>query len=319
MLRTARGCGEKRVGMSGGATLPSNIHHHPPSCLPFLCPAPLNNNHILFMPEPALKRKRTTGDVVSLQEEPVDQLPDRFHPSFNEPQADVILRTKDGMLFGLRRAVLIGSSEVFDMVFDMPQPSATVQANEDRLEVQAAPNSLPVVQMTENALQVQTYLSWIHQGTFPAVFKRFESRWRYLEDEADELLWLLDCAVKYDSPCILLPVFHMVREASLGPHPENTVALGIVYDREELVKGGMYAWLMRVSAGGHEAGGRDKEQACVSRIWPALVDRLPKRFFLHIAVAVQNIEKPWGAVLCPDVDRRLKRFMQGYKDGFPTV
>lgn len=269
------------------------------------------------MPDRPVKRPRSGTYLVTDSDEEDVKLPDRFHPLFNYFNADVVLRSQDGVLFAVRESVLAGSSIIFEDMFEVGRRSSS-DVPKDRLTGQAAPVPLPLVRLSEPAVALQTYLSWIHQTTYPDAFQLFMDEWRHLEEVSVELIGLLDCASKFESPSISLPIFALIKEASLHSEPENIVAMGIVYDRKELVKAGMYSWLMKVEESSRR--GARHSDPCISRVWPSLVDRLPNRGLVHIAIAVKAFRSTSGGpVLFGEMDRRLDAFMKAYAAGFPSM
>ena len=267
------------------------------------------------MPATQAKRKRTYVEVTDSDEDPEERA-DRFHRKFTDVQADIILRSREGILFGVRQAALASVSAVFENMFEIPQPPGAEARGPAE---QAAGRALQVVQMTEKGQELEIYLSWIQHHTFPEAFKVFKSRWRFLNTSSRGLLRLLDCASKFETPSIYLPVFAMIHTTSVGSQPENAAAIGIVYEQDDLVEDAMNRWILISASGSQRESPR--HNVCVSRIWPSLVDRLPKRSLQHIAIALKNIHggRNGGGMSVEELNRRVETFMTAYKTGFPRM
>ncbi|KAJ7653987.1 hypothetical protein DFH06DRAFT_1330087 [Mycena polygramma] len=77
------------------------------------------------------------------------------HPFTDNPDADAILRSRDGADFYIVRAILSLVSPVFATMFRLPQPDA--------------PPGIPVVDMEEDAVTLDKVLRFIYPGTEPIV------------------------------------------------------------------------------------------------------------------------------------------------------
>ncbi|KDQ60475.1 hypothetical protein JAAARDRAFT_56369 [Jaapia argillacea MUCL 33604] len=74
---------------------------------------------------------------------------------FNDPRADVILRSSDNVDFRTFKAILFSSSSIFDDMFSIPQPST------------APVEDVPVVEMEESARILELLLRFCHPGENP--------------------------------------------------------------------------------------------------------------------------------------------------------
>jgi hypothetical protein len=66
------------------------------------------------------------------------------------PNADVILQSSDLVPFRVHKSVLVASSPFFSDMFSLPQPN------------DAAPNELPVVNLSENAEVLNSLISMLY-------------------------------------------------------------------------------------------------------------------------------------------------------------
>ncbi|KAF8344413.1 hypothetical protein F5887DRAFT_918204 [Amanita rubescens] len=55
-----------------------------------------------------------------------------YHPRFSSPEADIILRSTEGILFRVHSYVLRATSGLFQTIFSLPQPKASVPLKEER-------------------------------------------------------------------------------------------------------------------------------------------------------------------------------------------
>lgn len=157
-------------------------------------------------------------------------VPDRFSTFFNDPQADVILRSVDGALFATRRAYLIGPSSVLEDMFAVPQPVTDKEATSK--DGQAAPGILPVVQMSETGPELEVFLRWIHRDTFEDLYRTLEEA-SGLEGIVDYFVSLNGCAKKYDVKAIEMPLRRLV-EQHVEDDPPNVLALAVLFEWKSL-------------------------------------------------------------------------------------
>jgi hypothetical protein len=111
----------------------------------------------------APKRKRT--DAASTPQPPVVE---KFSEYFNDPDADILLRSVDGRLFATQRMYLCAASSVFEDMFKVPQPIENDEMAPK--EGQAAPGVLPIVEMAEEGDELEPFLRWIHRDTFNDIY-----------------------------------------------------------------------------------------------------------------------------------------------------
>ncbi|KAJ7604692.1 hypothetical protein DFH06DRAFT_274985 [Mycena polygramma] len=98
------------------------------------------------------------------------------HPFTSNPDADAILRSRDGADFYIVRAILSLVSPVFATMFRLPQPDP--------------PLGIPVVDMEENAVTLDKVLRFIYPGTEPIVVS------------LDDLRCIIELVIaKYDMQC----------------------------------------------------------------------------------------------------------------------
>ncbi|EEB95165.1 hypothetical protein MPER_05910, partial [Moniliophthora perniciosa FA553] len=71
-----------------------------------------------------------------------------LNSTFNDPKADVILRTSDGVDFMMYKTLLSLSSSFFDGMFSLPQPES-VNTNQ---------NGLPIVPIPESSAATEKLL-----------------------------------------------------------------------------------------------------------------------------------------------------------------
>ena len=260
---------------------------------------------------------------------------DSFSQLFNLPNADVLLRTSDGALFAVRKAVLVAHSSVLEHMFDIPQPLVAEDQAQARHPDQQAPGTLPLVQMSETAAQLEVYLCWIHQETHKRIYHAFTKHWLVLSSQSEELYWLLDSARKYETVTITETVVGALIWQNRGAWPETALALGVLFERRDVVEPAIRRWV--------GASRSNAAEYAIHRIWPCLVNHLPARVFPHITHSVQRTaedhlaqieaevedqqilfaeglplglkQRAWTAV----VDAKCKVFMDAYDQGFPPL
>lgn len=213
---------------------------------------------------------------------------DKFSPTFNDPEADVILRTADGWLFATKRMYLMVASSVFEDMFKLPQlyqPSGGVTK-----AGQAAPGVLPVVEMAETRAHLEPFLRWIHRDTFDSLFYSLSEQDLDHEDMCRTLVALLACATKYDATAMFTPL-DLLLESLLAWDATFILALAAAYHRVILACTAIRAWTAQLISNWPKMGGDvrtqrfqvDRTPPSVSTIWPELARLLPVGFFLEIA------------------------------------
>ena len=310
---------------------PSNSHPlscpHPPACSPHLMRTHRSN-----------KRRISQVEDMPSSSVPSVKPTDRFDTPFNQYNADVLLRTCDGGLFAVWKTVIIAHSSVLEDMFDIPQPPINEDPALEKLTWhpdQKAPRTLLLVQMTETTAQLRVYLRWIHQDTHKALFHTFNKHWLDLSSQSEELYWLLDCARKFETVTITETVFKALTWQCHGVWPETLLALGILFNRRDIVKLAIKRW-----AG---ASRTHATEYAIYRIWPCLIDRLSPRVFPHLSRAVHRTlvdhlaqstalaeeqqalfvegqpsgleQGAWRAI----VDAKCKDFLDAYEEGFPPL
>lgn len=269
------------------------------------------------------KRKRTDQ---SKTPPPSQAVVEKWSQHFNDPEADVILRSVDGYLFATRRAFLVAASPVFDDMFKIPQ------ANDDhgglRKEGQAAPGVLPVVEMTEIGPKLSLFLRWIHRDTFEAIFNRIDQAERLIDVEAT-VLPLLACAEKFDVKTAF-PQLRKLIEKFVETDTANVLALAVIYGWRALALSAMTQWLSEID--GEPEVEQDPDNigcalynvrtnvlqpdvrpwsiACIST---KLFGLLPSGFFFFIARAEQAMLFSYSF----DLAETVSDFMRAFDNGFP--
>jgi hypothetical protein len=105
-------------------------------------------------------------------------------PPFDDPRADVVLRSSDGVDLRMHKIDLCRASPVFETMFSLPQPASTEPAEDDAaLE---SKKRLPVVPLTECAGILIVLFGFCTLGQPPAL------------DSLDVVVCTLEAARKYD-------------------------------------------------------------------------------------------------------------------------
>ncbi|KAJ7076993.1 hypothetical protein B0H15DRAFT_862761 [Mycena belliarum] len=134
---------------------------------------------------------------------------------FDDPSADVILRTSDGMDLRVHRLACIARlqadvpSPVFRQMFQLPQP-------------QCEPD-VPIVSMTESALVLDRLLRFFYPGTEPTA-----------PDDLEQLREILDVALrKYDMASLAVLGRHYLR-LHIGLSPVGVYAIACRYEWKDV-------------------------------------------------------------------------------------
>lgn len=231
------------------------------------------------------------------------QRSDQFSVSFNSKSADVVIRTCDGYRFALERDVLAHHSLVLRDKINKAMWRDPTPCRGSRHKDQKAPRLLLQVQVEETGTDLEVYLRWIHEHTHRQIFAEFVNEWSILSTEPSSLVALLDCAQKYKTKSITTTVSRFLIQ--LAEHqPENTLALGIIYNQKRLLTAATLAWLNRVVGQtwrdgemihhvlldnkGHHIYRCYRAQS-VSTIWTRLATQLPPKFLQYIELTQLRI------------------------------
>lgn len=79
------------------------------------------------------------------------------HETYNSEDADVVIRSADGIIFRLHKTILKHASPIFKDTFSIPCPGAA-DDGEERID------DLPVVPITESSVTFQTLLRFVYPG-----------------------------------------------------------------------------------------------------------------------------------------------------------
>jgi len=100
---------------------------------------------------------------------------------FDNPDADVIIRSSDNVDFRVLKLFLSWASPFFGDMFGLPQgPAGSIS------EEQETRDGIPVIQVTEKSQVMETLLKFCHPNHAPAAFKTVE-----------EILPVMEAAIKY--------------------------------------------------------------------------------------------------------------------------
>lgn len=251
---------------------------------------------------------------------------EKWSSFFNDPEADVILRSVDGRLFATRQAYLIAASSVLEDMFKIPQPPGEASGRRWKKKGQVAPGVLPVVEMAERGKRLELFLRWIHRDTFDDLYAHLDMT-TYLKDTKPTLLHVLECARKYDAKAVCAPAFKLV-EKYLKTDTANVLALAILYDQTELAHGAMIEWaediyqirmriyvdpesISAVRKKGHRTG--QSGPWAVSDIFPDLITLLPPGFAFHASKIA--MDQFFAKEFCQF--KAAKEFIKAWDDGFP--
>ncbi|EPQ56280.1 hypothetical protein GLOTRDRAFT_74871 [Gloeophyllum trabeum ATCC 11539] len=131
-------------------------------------------------------------------------------PPFDRPDADLVLRSCDGIDFRVYKSVLSLVSPVFETMFTLPQPGPKVGASEP-----------PVVQMTEDERTLYLVLQFCYPG------RRLE-----LKDLTD-MVALLEFAEKHDFEEWLVSCISLASPKHLEASPLRVYTLACLYHLPE--------------------------------------------------------------------------------------
>ncbi|KZP00683.1 hypothetical protein CALVIDRAFT_594875 [Calocera viscosa TUFC12733] len=149
---------------------------------------------------------------------PIPKPPFSKHPAFDNPDADLILRTADKVPFRVFRRILIESSDIFRDLFSIPSPPSSSTTS-----LSPAQQEPPVLDIPEPARLMNDFLLCV----YPLPNPRYTS--------IDELFPLFDLARKYASQ----PVLDVLRAALVSPElmrktvPLRVYALACKEDLEQ--------------------------------------------------------------------------------------
>lgn len=136
-------------------------------------------------------------------------------PLNKEP--DLVIRTSDGIEFGVFRVILQLCSHFFEDMIETPQPS-----NADRSKIFPR---VPIVDVTEDSLTIKRLLKFCYPGASPHL------------ETFDDVLSILEVAHKYDMPEILDQVSSVLLSTRfLEKEPVRVFAIAARYKLEELAR-----------------------------------------------------------------------------------
>ena len=253
---------------------------------------------------------------------------DKFSAFFNDPDADILLRSIDGRLFATQRIHLQSASAVFRDMLGMPQPVKVEE--EEKRRGQKAMGVLPFVQMQESGSDLEVLLRWIHQSTYEALF---EDLWDKLDLNIarQDILALLQGARKYDIKNIQ-PNIKILAVMRVRTHTATVLALAILFNWPDVAELAVREWIGEFEATSEEVGpdgsktpsdwttynvrtGEAHEGVkpwSICDIWPELHTYLPPGFYVHIAQAQERMVHSRSF----DPEMTLKLFMSAFKTKF---
>lgn len=141
-------------------------------------------------------------------------------PPFSKPDADVILRSSNGVEFRVHRAILSKASPVFESMFTLPQPSVA-SSNPSTYRAQpTTPVELPVVDMSDSSEVLERLLRLCYPPT---------------PDDPDpappslrEIARLIQTARKYDMQQVLERAAAMLTSGGALDDPFNALRVFVV-------------------------------------------------------------------------------------------
>ncbi|KAH9926999.1 uncharacterized protein B0H18DRAFT_1118738 [Fomitopsis serialis] len=138
-------------------------------------------------------------------------------PPFNKPTADVILRSSDFVDFHVRKGILAEASDVFDVMFLLPQPPAVEILEDTR-------NGKPVILFRdEESRTLERLLRLCYPGRAPSI------------GDLDDLRPVIHAAVKYDMPEVLEALKETLR-SFMDTVPIRVYAIALIFKFEDEAK-----------------------------------------------------------------------------------
>ncbi|KAL7412915.1 hypothetical protein BDY24DRAFT_81947 [Mrakia frigida] len=270
---------------------------------------------------PSSPKRKRTNDFSP----PPPPVVESFSTFFNDPKADILLRSVDGLLFATRRAYLVAASSVFEDMFEIPQPVEDGAGR--RKHGQEAPGTLPVVEMSEKGEDLEIFFRWIHRRTFKEIYDFL--REQFFENLLQSLLPLLLLARKFEADTVFPLAFRIIDDFTKAL-PPTVLALAVVFDNRKVARSAFFAWMedfesmeqdesceelyakINVRHDGKRAAGRS--WMC-SDIAPSLYSLLPLGFFFHLSMA----EREMLFALKLDIEKEANKFMFAFDKGFPLI
>ncbi|KDQ60473.1 hypothetical protein JAAARDRAFT_191850 [Jaapia argillacea MUCL 33604] len=173
-----------------------------------------------------------------MTDSPTTTTPTPAKSPFNDPRADIILRSSDKIDFATFKTILSLSSPIFDDMFRLPQPSSDSGS-------QAEKDGVAVVEMTENGKELEMLLRFCHPGERPppesiedatlamAVAMKYQvdfmaaaSKKRLLELAVDEPARVFSIACLYKAKDLAIDSAKLAlnkSEATLFPNHPNSI------------------------------------------------------------------------------------------------
>jgi len=240
-------------------------------------------------PSPRSRKHPRDKDVARDQERPTRT----FSSFFNDPDADVILRSSDGLLFATRETHLSSASSVLEAMFKNRRPCEMV--GRARYLGQAAPRALPVVQLAEDGFRLEHFLRWANPISLEEALKGM-GLYEIMETG------ILECAKKYDARGVFAIVFALA-QSWVAAVPENVLAVGVIYGNKDLTTSAVTHWLssMDTVTGLNESEGSsaynirtdtlhpDYVPCSLHNIWHIFYGQLPVGFSYHISMAQSHM------------------------------
>lgn len=139
------------------------------------------------------------------------------HETYNSEDADVVIRSADGIIFRLHKTILKLTSPIFKDTFSIPCPSAA-DDGEERID------DLPVVPITESSVTFQALLRFVYPGV-----RQFDSL------PTEYLTPLIKAARKYE---MLDVAEHLegILTASIRSTPLHAFAIACHLDLPEIAR-----------------------------------------------------------------------------------
>ena len=216
-------------------------HHTPQPTAPLLA-------HTLLVPEleskmssPSSPKRARPDDYEGSTPDPSAR--DKFSPRFNDPEADVLLRSRDGILYACQRSLLAASSTTFKNMFTWAQPKNAVL--ERRRPEQAAPGDLPKLHLDDEGERLEAFLEWIHPESLRGTIKTLVVNQGKFSRSV-ELYWVWAIADKYEALDVCAHILGIV-EVLVDTQPEQALALATLIRDRKIAERALSTWLSYVS------------------------------------------------------------------------
>lgn len=259
---------------------------------------------------------------------------DVFAEQFNDPTADVLLRTRDGQLFACHKHVLATSSRVFRDMLALPQPE--VDPVKPRMPSQAAPRDLPIVQLEDLGQPLDAFLQWLYPGPLRCLVANAYQE-TFIKPDIN-LYWTLLLADKYEALDVhkeAMRVFEAVAEDG----PPNGLAIAVLLQDVDAIRSALSAWFSyRFDIRGKIAyeftsdemawahmthkidylkrwTDQSEDVASISSIQTALLALLPAGCLVHLDIALKAMVHQKEH----DAEAAVEQFVGSFSKGFPIV